>query len=104
MTAFARTFDVAEPRLLPRADIAAIRDRNNRLFFMAAWIANTHGLTVDRFKARDRHREVAWPRQEVMLAAHRAGYSMPQIGRFLGRDHTTVLHGIRQAEAREALG
>jgi chromosomal replication initiation ATPase DnaA len=97
---FARSFDVAEPRILPIAHIAAIRNRDNRMFIMAAWIAHKNGLTVDHFKAHDRHRPVAWPRQEFMLAAHEAGYSMPEIGRFLNRDHTTILHGIRQARAR----
>ncbi len=31
-----------------------------------------------------------------------AGASLPTIGYFLGRDHTTVLYGIRRAEARLA--
>ena len=33
-------------------------------------------------------------RQQVMAHAREAGCSSVQIGHFLGRDHTTVLHGI----------
>lgn len=45
-------------------------------------------------------RVVSEARQLVMyLAARRLGWSSPRIGRALGRDHTTVLHGIA-AEAR----
>ena len=37
---------------------------------------------------------VADARQQVMANAHEAGCSSTQIGHVLGRDHTTVLHGI----------
>lgn len=36
-------------------------------------------------------------RQLVCLFASWRGYSTPQIGRYIGRDHTTVMHSIRRA-------
>jgi len=39
-------------------------------------------------------------RQFVMYLAHKRGMSLPQIGRIMGRHHTTVLHGVRAEEAR----
>lgn len=46
----------------------------------------------------DRHRSVARPRQIAMyLGRALTARSTPEIGRRLGnRDHTTVIHGIRQ--------
>jgi len=38
-----------------------------------------------------------------MFVAHRQGLSLTEIGQFLRRDHTSVLHGVRQeAERRQA--
>jgi len=54
---------------------------------------------VDLDSAR-RTLELVYPRQVVMyLAKTLTGKSLPEIGRRLGgRDHTTVLHGIRKIE------
>ena len=87
------------------ADYLTALQSRRRMFNMAAFMANANGLTVDDFTGPERARHVSWPRQEFMLAAHEAGYSMPQIGRFLGsRDHTTILHGIRAARKRRGEG
>jgi hypothetical protein len=50
-----------------------------------------------------RSRKYAHPRQVAMyLASTLTPKSLPEIGRrFGGRDHTTVLHGIRQVKRRE---
>lgn len=47
-----------------------------------------------------RRRSIARPRQIAMwLANRRTNHSLPAIGRlFGGRDHTTVIHSIRQIE------
>jgi chromosomal replication initiator protein len=50
-----------------------------------------------------RLRGIAWPRQAVMLALHigRPSMSYPMIGAKLGgRDHTTIMHGVKRARAR----
>jgi chromosomal replication initiator protein len=47
-----------------------------------------------------RARAVARPRQAAMyLAKVLTEYSLPEIGRkFGGRDHTTIIHGVRKIE------
>jgi Bacterial dnaA protein helix-turn-helix len=41
-------------------------------------------------------REVARPRQVAMwIARHATLHTIPEIGRYFGRDHTTVLHAIK---------
>lgn len=78
---------------------------------IAEIVAGRHNCSVAELKGQSRERCVAWPRQEAMWlmrqvrtpsGEHR--FSLPQIGRFLGgRDHTTVLHGVRKHEERRAL-
>lgn len=62
------------------------------------------GLAFADLKGEARRQDIAHARQRVMLRASRAGFSAPQIGRVMGRDHTTVLHGISAALAREDRG
>jgi hypothetical protein len=53
---------------------------------------------VDLDSAR-RTLKLVYPRQLVMfLAKTKTGKSLPEIGRRLQRDHTTVLHGVRKIE------
>lgn len=52
------------------------------------------GYTVDEIKSKDRHRYLVRPRQCITLLARRLcpHLTLPQIGRALNRDHTTVIH------------
>lgn len=46
-----------------------------------------------------RDRRIAWPRFATMTAARElTAQSLPAIGGFFQRDHTTILHAIRRAE------
>jgi chromosomal replication initiation ATPase DnaA len=69
---------------------------------IVAEVAERHGLTAADLKGPSRLKHISHPRQEAMAALYITGrYSLPGIGRFLGgRDHTTVLVGIRKHEAR----
>lgn len=71
-----------------------------RMSDIAAQVALLRGITVMELRGTNRRVQYSHPRQEAMLIMHEAGYSMPRIGRFFRRDHTTVLHGIRAARAR----
>ncbi len=46
-----------------------------------------------------RHKEFVHPRQVMMyLLRHELNYSFPKIGRELGKDHTTIMHGVEKIE------
>lgn len=68
---------------------------------VALFVAAEHGLTFADFTSDCRRRDIARPRQIAMhtiktLCPH---MSYPAIGRLLGgRDHTTILHGVRKIE------
>lgn len=67
-------------------------------------VARHHGLTVTDLVGVGRRRTVAHARCLAMYLARRlTGRSLEAIGAaFGGRDHTTVLHGVRVATARLA--
>jgi len=82
-----------------RAD--ALRRRQGQpLWNLCARHAYAAGFTVEEFQGRGRTQDIAHPRQDFMTAAHDKGFSVSQIGRFLSRDHTTILYGIRAARFR----
>ena len=56
-----------------------------------------YGVKVSDLHSKKRNRSVAFPRQVCMYLARRhTRYSLEEIGGYFGgRDHTTVLHGVR---------
>lgn len=72
-------------------------------------VAEKHGVTVRDIKSDRRRRALVVARQEAMWRAYNeTSHSLPTVGKLMGgKDHATVLHGIRRHEerlAREAEG
>lgn len=73
--------------------------------------ATDHGVTVADILGKERKRTIAWARQDAAFRLKRIAWgsggwsngtpSFPQVGRWLGLDHTTVLHACRGHERRE---
>ena len=63
--------------------------------------AARHRVRPEEVLSADRTRAVAYARFEAIKAcrALTPQPSMPQIGRWFGRDHTTVLHALRHVPA-----
>lgn len=78
---------------------------------LAAQVAEKHGIRVRDLIGQSRKRIYVRPRQEFMYLARTIfrsdgsfRYSTTMIGRFLdGRDHTTVVHGVRRHAQRARL-
>lgn len=66
-----------------------------------ATVADYFGITRAELFKPCRRRSIARPRQIAMWIVRQSGrYSLPEIGRaFGGRDHTTILHGVRLVNA-----
>lgn len=62
-------------------------------------IANRYGYTLTELRREDRRREVVTVRRMVTCVLRGAGFSLPVIAGVLHRDHTTVLHTLRQVDA-----
>jgi len=67
-------------------------------------VAAVSGIGVATLRGRQRTRPVARARQAAYwMLAHHTSLSLPAIGaRLGGRDHTSVLHGLRRADALRA--
>lgn len=65
-------------------------------------VAREYGVTVEELEGQGRTRSITVPRQDLMWRMVQAKrWSLPQIGRCLGgRDHTTVMHGVKAHQAR----
>lgn len=81
---------LARPRIYASPTLARIQ----------AEVASYYHIPVAEMKSAVRHRSVARPRQVAMYLARKlTAHSLPSIGeRFGGRDHTTVIHAMRQIE------
>ena len=60
------------------------------------------GLTLKDLRSPCRHRRIAWARQFcwLMIRQQRPDISLPAMGRFFHRDHSTIHYGIREARRR----
>lgn len=61
------------------------------------------GVPVDDIKSTSRMEHACRARQIFFwLARHYSPCSFPQIGNYLGKDHSTVVHGVKKVSARIA--
>ena len=93
--------------VLDDSDMAAIRaaygDNPRLLRQIVDDVAEATGVSASAILGESRVRRITRARQIVRIVAHRQGLSLTEIGQFLRRDHTSVMHGIRQeAERRQA--
>jgi chromosomal replication initiator protein len=72
----------------------------NRPDTILAAVARYYGVTADALRGKARDKKIVGPRQVAMyLLREDAKLSLPDIGAQLGgRDHTTVLHGVRAVQ------
>lgn len=61
--------------------------------------AADHDVTEDEIRGYDRRPHVVAAREQAMRSAHERGVPMAEIGRIMGRDHSTVSHAIRKGDA-----
>lgn len=67
---------------------------------LAAAVAAEYAITLDDLRGPSARREYAWPRHELMRRALASGATASHVGRYLNRDHTTVLYGAQRARLR----
>jgi len=91
------TLDLAQEGL---SDILRASDRKVSIEEIQRRVAEHYNVRLSDLIGPKRVRTIARPRQIAMyLAKQMTTRSLPEIGRrFGGRDHTTILHGIRKVE------
>lgn len=63
-----------------------------------ATAAKVHNLTVADITGYSRKRHIVRARWAAAWLMRRRGMSLPQIGRHLNRDHTTIFYALRKME------
>ena len=65
-------------------------------------VVRFYGVKQSDLHSKKRNRSIAFPRQVCMYLARRhTRYSLEEVGGYFGgRDHTTVLHGVRTVDAQ----
>ncbi len=91
------TLDTASELL---QDLLRVADRRITIEDIQRRVAEHYNLRMADLLSPRRARPVARPRQIAMyLAKILTAHSLPEIGRkFGGRDHTTIIHGVRKIE------
>ncbi|MBR5130022.1 MAG: chromosomal replication initiator protein DnaA [Alphaproteobacteria bacterium] len=80
-------------------DVLHIRERAVHITDIQKTIAEFYGLTVSDLKSTRRERRIARPRQLAMYLAKRlTTLSLPDIALHFGKDHTTIMHAIKQID------
>jgi chromosomal replication initiator protein len=96
------TLDLAQDCL---ADILRSSDRKLTIEEIQRKVAEHYNIRLSDMIGPKRLRTIARPRQVAMyLAKQLTPRSLPEIGRrFGGRDHTTIMHGVRKIEELMAI-
>jgi chromosomal replication initiator protein len=91
------TVDTAQDLL---ADLLRANDRRTTIEDIQRKVCEHYGIRLADMHSPRRARPVARPRQLAMyLCKQLTTHSLPEIGRkFGGRDHTTIIHGVRKIE------
>lgn len=94
--------------LLAQYRLAVDTGRDNRpsLRKIAKDVADKHGFTLPQLFGLSRNARICSMRHEFCYEARRLrpDLSLPAVGKFLGgRDHTTILNGIRKHAKRNGL-
>lgn len=91
------TLDLVQDSL---ADILRASDRKVSIDEIQRKVAEHYNVKLAELIGPKRHRTIARPRQVAMyLCKVLTTRSLPEIGRkFGGRDHTTILHGVKKVE------
>jgi hypothetical protein len=63
---------------------------------IASKVLHRHQLTIQQAFCRSRAKFICDCRHEVWFALTANGYGYAQIGRMFGRDHTSIMHGVRK--------
>lgn len=96
------TMDLAQDCL---ADILRASDRKLTIEEIQRKVAEHYNVRLSDLVGPKRLRTIARPRQVAMyLSKQLTSRSLPEIGRrFGGRDHTTIMHGVKKIEELAAL-
>jgi chromosomal replication initiation ATPase DnaA len=66
-------------------------------------VCTHHHVALDELFSSRRYEPLPAARADLAVAFRALGFSLPEIGRLLGRDHTSVMVMLRRARPRDAV-
>lgn len=97
---FGLVFRHREPEVYERSILNAFGPNRISAYRVIDAVAKEYGFTRDDLIDYGRTKNIVRCRQMAMYAARKlTNMTLPQIGRLLNRDHTTIIHGIEKIEA-----
>lgn len=99
-----RAVRICKDKPLPREVMAAngFGPVGSTIREVVSAIAEQYGLTVQDICGPSKAHGVSHPRQHIMNELIQMGFSTTRIGRFLNRDHSTVVYGAAAHRERMA--
>lgn len=80
-----------------REDLSVARKESYQIISIVDDVLGGTGYTLDDMRSRRRHKRIAMVRQCLMVRLYVDGeMSSTEVGEFLGKDHTTVLHALNK--------
>jgi hypothetical protein len=78
------------------------REGHRRLSGICLAVYHSTGVSVRDLRGSKRNTNIVKARNEAYLLSFKAGYTVSQIGRYYGKDHTSIRHGIARAAGMPA--
>jgi chromosomal replication initiator protein len=92
------TFEAAQKTVDEIGGVKQISDEEKMDRIIAA-VAKKYGISTSDIMGTKRNKEISFPRHvAIYIARKTTGLSLPQIGKFFSRDHTTVMSSINAVE------
>lgn len=67
-----------------------------RFGWIVGEVAKRHRMTVSDILSKSPNRRIGRARRDAYSCLYASGLSYPEVGLMFGRDHTTVLYGVRR--------
>ena len=75
--------------------------KNHTLKRIADDVCKESGFNMDQLRGQCRQKPLVAARALISKRAYEAGFTMPRIGQFMHRDHTTILHHLKMFRDEE---
>lgn len=81
-----------------------LKSRKISLDWLSVLICGYYDITVKELKSKDRHARIVEARHIFCYVSRLCTtHSLLEIGRFLNRDHTTVIHAVQQVRTHSQM-
>ena len=71
---------------------------SRRKIIIVRAVCQATGIPLENIRKKSRKRELVEARRCIMYFMRKAGFSLQDVGKMFGQDHTTAIHALQKAE------